>query len=166
LEYLFQTYKAEAHPRVTAMQKSGQQVRLEFQNAIAKKSSDGTHITEAEFLAYYIDVNATLPPEKEQYFSDVIIGTWGITSAPDYVSPNRLIQLEQIIYEKMRQKTKIEDDEGKTAKKIFQHFDKFSTGVIDVNQFAASLNMIGCSFTKKEIQSLFNKHGNVRSGKM
>lgn len=43
----------------------------EFKNAIIKKSSDGAHITEPEFLDYYADVNATLPVEKEEYFVDV-----------------------------------------------------------------------------------------------
>lgn len=44
----------------------------EFVNAIAKKSYDGSNITENEFLNYYADCNATLPHEKEEYFVDVI----------------------------------------------------------------------------------------------
>lgn len=62
----------------------------EFVNAITKKSYDGTNITENEFVNYYADCNATLPHEKEEYFTDVVISTWGITSGIDYVSPERL----------------------------------------------------------------------------
>lgn len=62
----------------------------EFVNAISKKTTDGSTITENEFLNYYADCNATLPHEKEEYFVDVVISTWGITSGIDYVSPDRL----------------------------------------------------------------------------
>lgn len=43
----------------------------EFGNAISKRSKDGQSINEDEFLNYYADCNATLPNEKEEYFSDV-----------------------------------------------------------------------------------------------
>lgn len=45
----------------------------EFGNAISKRSKDGQSINEDEFLNYYADCNATLPHEKEEYFSDVSI---------------------------------------------------------------------------------------------
>ena len=32
---------------------------------------NGVELTEDEFLDYYIDVNATLPAENEEYFVDV-----------------------------------------------------------------------------------------------
>jgi len=43
-----------------------------------------------------------LAVEKEEYFVDIVLSTWGITSAPDYVSPARLADLEIIVYEKIR----------------------------------------------------------------
>jgi len=67
-----------------------------------KKSSDGVHITESEFLDYYADVNATLPSEKEEYFTDLVLKTWGITTSDSYVSPERIADLEIILYEKIR----------------------------------------------------------------
>jgi calcyphosin len=65
-------------------------VQDEFINAITKRSRDGQNVTEDEFVNYYADVNATLPHEKEDYFQDVVISTWGITSGIDYVSPETL----------------------------------------------------------------------------
>lgn len=47
-------------------------------------------------------MNATMPNDKEEYFIDVILLTWGITSGADYVSPERLADLEIILYEKIR----------------------------------------------------------------
>ena len=58
--------------KVRSRQKTSDQVRDEFERSIVKKSSDGVNITEAEFLEYYADVTATLPEEKEEFFSDVI----------------------------------------------------------------------------------------------
>lgn len=59
------------HPRVRTREKTSDQVRAEFHNAIYKKSSDKKNIKENEFLDYYADINATLPHEKEDYFVDV-----------------------------------------------------------------------------------------------
>lgn len=53
-------------------------------------------------MEYYADINATLPKEKEEYFVDIILSTWGITSSADYVSLERLNDLELILYEKIR----------------------------------------------------------------
>jgi len=44
------------------------------------------------------------------------LSTWGITSSIDYVSTERLTELENIIYEKIRQKTLTKEDEAKTSK--------------------------------------------------
>jgi len=71
-------------------------------NAIKKKSKDGVNITEEEFIDYYKDCNATLPAEKEEYFIDLVIKTWGITSSEAYISPERLADLEIILFEKVR----------------------------------------------------------------
>lgn len=117
-------------------------------------------------MEYYADMNATLPSDKEEYFVDVILQTWGITSGADYVSPERLADLEIILYEKIRQKTQTKEDEGKTAKKAFKYFDLFDKGVIDITQFKAGLEKFGCVFSEKEISALFNKYDKDKSGKI
>lgn len=157
VEDLIQQYRASAHPRVRTRQKSAEEVKSEFANAIIKKTQDGVHICESEFLEYYADVNATLPKEKEEYFVDIILSTWGITSSVDYVSPERLADLEVILYEKIRQKTFTKEDEGKTAYRAFKYFDLAEKGVVGIEQFKQTLDKFGCVFTDKEIQALFNK---------
>lgn len=117
-------------------------------------------------MEYYADVNATLPKEKEEYFVDILLTTWGITSSVDYVSPERLADLEIILYEKIRQKTFTKEDEGKTVNRAFKYFDVEEKGVIDIRQFRATLDKFGCVFTDKEILALFNKFDSNRSGKM
>ena len=69
------------------------------------------NITKNEFFDYYLDVNAVIPIEKEEYFNDILISTWGVTSSYDYVSPARIKELEGIFYEKVRQHTVHKKDE-------------------------------------------------------
>ena len=68
----------------------------------------------------------------------MIISTWGVTASESYVSPERLAELETILYEKIRQKTFSSEDEGKTVKKAFQYFDLEGKGVVDIKQFSAA----------------------------
>ncbi|KAL4478841.1 hypothetical protein ABPG72_009667 [Tetrahymena utriculariae] len=166
IQDLVQQYRSEAHPRVRTRHKTAEQVKAQFVNAISKKSQDGQTINENEFLEYYADVNATLPKEKEEYFIDIILSTWGITSSVDYVSPERLSDLELILYEKIRQKTLPGEDEGRTVYRAFKYFDIAEKGVIDISQFKAALEKFGCVFDDKEIHALFSKFDVNRSGKI
>ena len=71
-------------------------------------STDGMTLTEDQFIKYYSDVNAVLPIEKEDYFVNVniikkmVISTWGLTTGDEYVSPERISELETIFFEKVR----------------------------------------------------------------
>jgi hypothetical protein len=44
------------------------------------KRQQGGSISEQAFIEYYADVNACLPAEKDDYFVDMVLKTWGITS--------------------------------------------------------------------------------------
>lgn len=47
-------------------------------------------------------MNAVLPIEKEDYFENLVVKTWGLTTSNEYVSPSRILELENIFYEKVR----------------------------------------------------------------
>jgi len=166
IQDLLKAYHAEDHPRVRTREKTPEQAMNEFKNAIIKKSSDGAHITEADFLDYYADVNATLPLEKEEYFVDLVLKTWGITTSFNYVSPERVAELEAILYEKIRQKTLTKEDEGKTVRKAFKYFDLDDSGLIDLDKFTKALDKFGCVFNKYEILALFKKYDSDNSGRL
>jgi Ca2+-binding EF-hand superfamily protein len=68
------------------------------------------------------------------------------------VTPERTKQLEDIIFEKIRQRTHGADDEGKTVKKIFKHnelqtlfvkFDANGNGKLDYEEFASFIARMG-----------------------
>lgn len=62
----------------------------------------GGFISENAFLEYYSDVNACLPPEKDDYFVDLVLKTWGLSADKVLVTPARLTEIEDIIFEKVR----------------------------------------------------------------
>lgn len=69
--------------------------------ALCAKASNG-QISYDAFLCYYHDVSATLPSQKEEYFVDLVVNTWALTSSTNYVSAERLDKLTQTLYEKVR----------------------------------------------------------------
>lgn len=131
------------------------------------KRQQGGFITEQGFIEYYADVNATLPAEKDDYFVDMVLKTWGLSAANKvYVTPDRTKELEGIIFEKIRQRTHGADDEGKTVKKIFKHFDLDGFGTIEFTEFKKALETLGCVFKDVELKSLFQKFDSNGNGKL
>ena len=61
-------------------------------------------MTESGFLDYYADINACLPAEKDDYFSDLVLKTWGLNADASItnVTPQRVLEMENIIFEKVR----------------------------------------------------------------
>lgn len=66
----------------------------------------------------------------------------------------------------MRQKTHGSDDEGKTVRKMFRHFDLDGYGTIELPEFKKTLETIGCLFKEHEIEALFKKYDANNNGKL
>ena len=147
-------------------EKKSENVRAEFNETMGKRQQGG-FVSEEGFIQYYADVNATLPAEKDDYFVELVLKTWGLTSSKSTsVTAERLSELEDIVFEKIRQRTHGADDEGKTAKKIFKHFDLEGFGTIQPAQFKQALETLGCVFKDHEIEALFRKFDSNRNGKV
>ena len=95
----------------------------------------GGFVSEQAFIEYYADVNATLPAEKDDYFVDTVLKTWGLSASKVYVAPARVDEIESIVFEKIRQRTHGSDDEGKTVQRFFKHFDLFGNGSLSPKEF-------------------------------
>jgi len=111
-------------------------------------------------------VNACLPAEKDDYFIDLVIKTWGLNTDKSFVDPRRIAELEDIIFEKVRQKTHGADDEGKTVRKIFRFFDLDGFGTIEPGEFKKALETIGCVFKDHELEAIFRKYDKDSNGKL
>lgn len=158
-------YNASAHPRVRTREKKVESVINEFETCMGARAR-GAQISEGAFIEYYADINACLPAEKDDYFIDLVLKTWGISTQATSVSDQRINDLEEIVFEKVRQRTHGADDEGKTVKKIFKHFDLDGFGTIEMSEFTKSLETLGCVFKPFEIEALFNKYDANANGKL
>ena len=128
-EDLVNNYNAPAHPRVTNREKKAETVFNDFCQLMGAHQKNG-QVCEEGFLNYYTDVNAVLPSERDSYFIDMIIKTWNINANVACVPEARIAEIEDIIFEKIRQRTHGADDEGKTVRRIFKHFDLNGNGTI------------------------------------
>jgi Ca2+-binding EF-hand superfamily protein len=95
-----------------------------------------------------------------------VLKSWGLSVEKVHVSAARIAELEDIIFEKVRQKTHGADDEGKTVKKIFRHFDLDGFGTIEPDEFKKALETLGCLFKDHEIDALFRKYDSNSNGKL
>jgi Ca2+-binding EF-hand superfamily protein len=155
-EELVAKFNAPAHPRVTSREKKAETVMSDFVTLMGEKAPQGT-VSEESFISYYSDCNAVLPADRESYFIDVILKTWGLTGGAEAVSGGRVQEIEDVIFEKIRQRTHGADDEGKTMRKVFKHFDLDGFGTIDFGEFKKALETIGCLFKDFEMRAVFDK---------
>jgi len=158
-------YNAPAHPRVTSREKRAETVMNDFVTLIQEKCQNGC-ITEEAFCAFYADTNAVTPVEKENYFITTLLKVWGLEGTAVTVSAPRLAEIEDIIFEKIRQRTHGADDEGKTVRKIFRHWDLDGFGTIEFSEFKKALESMGCTFPEFEQRALFDKYDKDGNNKL
>ena len=144
-ETLVSKYNAPAHPRVTSREKKAETVMSDFVTLMGEKAQNGC-VSEEGFCAYYAECNAVLPPDRDNYFCEIISKTWGVQGGADNVSAGRLADIEDCIFEKIRQRTHGADDEGKTMRKVFKHFDLDGFGTLCFGEFKNALETIGCLY--------------------
>jgi len=130
------------------------------------EKAQGGEVSEDAFMSYYADSNATTPVDKENYFILTILKTWGLEGTAVTVNPSRLAELEDVIFEKIRQRTHGADDEGKTVRKIFKHFDLDGFGTICFSEFCRALESMGCAFPEFESRAIFSKYDKDNNGKL
>ncbi len=85
VEWLEAHFNAAKHPRVRTRDKSTDQVFLEFSNGLRSRVPSGV-VSEDTWVEYYADVNACLPAEKDEYFIDIALSSWGI-SQDAFITP-------------------------------------------------------------------------------
>lgn len=130
------------------------------------EKAQGGQVSEECFINYYSECNAVLPPDRDQYFIEVIMKTWGIQGGRDAVSAGRLADIEDCIFEKIRQRTHGADDEGKTMRKVFKHFDLDGFGTLCFSEFKKALETIGCLYKDYEMRAVFDKYDKDGNGKL
>jgi Ca2+-binding EF-hand superfamily protein len=158
-------FNSKQHPRVVSREKKADTVMADFHNCMQVYVKAGS-INKQGFNEYYMDLNAVMPAEKETYFVDLLVKTWTIPAKVVQASGKRVSQLEDMLFEKIRQRTHGADDEGRTARKYFSHFDLEGYGTIRFPEFVKSLEAVGCVMTQSDAQSLFQKFDKNGDGKV
>ena len=164
-EALVAQYNAPAHPRVTSREKRAETVMNDFVQLMGEKVTGGC-VTEEAFMSFYADSNAVTPVDKDTYFVTTILKTWCMEGTAVTVNAARLAELEDVIFEKIRQRTHGADDEGKTVRKIFKHFDLDGFGTICFSEFTRALESMGCAFPEFESRAIFDKYDKDGNGKL
>ena len=77
-DQLSKQYLSQGHPRVRTREKKPDTVYNDFISCLGAKAKGGS-VTENDFIDYYADINACLPAEKDDYFVDLVLKTWGLT---------------------------------------------------------------------------------------
>ena len=165
LNNLLSRFQPAGHPRVVTREKTAETVVNELRASLSKYAQ-GERVSEDGFLAYYASLSATVPKENDEYFVSLLAGCWGINSGRDYVNAQRLAQIDDIFYEKIRQKTKSTEDEGKVMIRLFRFFDTDCSGGISLNEFKAALERLGCTFQDHEVSALFSKYNASGNGRL
>lgn len=76
------------------------------------------------------------------------------------MTSQRILEVELNMYEKIRDKTYIKNDEGNASKRAFRYFDLEDRGVIDFKRFKDGLDKLTCKFTEAEMRAVYRKHTN------
>lgn len=172
LAFFEKQYKASAHPRVLSRAMTEAQVTKFLHDGMSKHVNANNFISEEAFMNYYLDTSCMMPAALDNFFQESICSVWGInnptenhnTRSNNYVASARICQLEDILLEKIRQKTHGTEDEGKTIRKIFKHHDMQGYGTINCKEFTKAIETLGCYFKPVETQALFNKFDSNCSG--
>lgn len=153
---LLANLRADKHPHVRSLTKKAEKSQKDLEDGLRYWSNDGSHLTHQEFTEYFKDANACIPLEREEFYVDLLIHTFGLFESG--VTNERILQLEVTVFERVRQRTQIKKDEGLRSNLAFQFIDLEEKGLIDFQRFVAVLDRIGCRFTDKECKALFYKH--------
>ena len=78
VDELLKRFNAAAHPRVVTREKKAETVLLDFTLGIKDYVEAGC-VSSENFVKYYSDVNAVLPAEREAYFIELVLKSWGIS---------------------------------------------------------------------------------------
>lgn len=119
---------------------------------------DSNSVTEENFLEFWLCINAVYPPQKEQVFIKVIQDIFNINLQKEYVSDEKIVALEKLISLKISQRAHGANNDGKYLRKSLKYFDLNNNETLELNEFTKALERFGCTFTKYQINELFNKY--------
>lgn len=113
------------------------------------------------------------------YFNELLAGCWNFAGADFGPAPELkpeedeedeeakyIAMLEDTLSEKLRQRTKTKEDEGKAMMRVIRYVDTTNTGALDLRQFTDVLRNLGCLLRPDDTKKLFCHYAEEHSGKI
>lgn len=172
MEDVVGTYDASRHPLVISGQKTSDQIMVEFLEGF-KDHSTGVSpgipgvVTWDNWVEYYRGVSASIV--DDDYFVYMMEQAWRITESSKIGSdvPLELIhKIENVLREKIRQKTTPTAAESETLRKAFKHFDIDDSQSVSYAEFLFALERFGIVLEEKVSRALFADFDTNKSGRI
>lgn len=149
-------FTAQKHPQVLAGEKTEQQIFREFVTNFENAGNIDNSISWEAFADFYASISAGVP-YNDDYFVKMMEVSWGVTenSNANEVPSALLRKVENVLREKIRQRTRSESSESETLRKAFKQQDLENCGMIGYNDFLYALEFFGVVLEPKVSQALF-----------
>lgn len=149
-------FTAQKHPQVLSGEKTEQQIFREFVTNFENAGNVASKISWEGFADFYASVSAGIP-YNDDYFVKMMECSWGVVeSSTSTEVPSALLRkVENVLREKIRQRTKSESSESETLRKAFKQQDLENCGMISYNDFLYALEFFGIVLEPKVSQALF-----------
>ena len=137
-------FTAQKHPQVLSGEKTEQQIFREFVTNFENAGNVASKISWEGFADFYASVSAGIP-YNDDYFVKMMECSWGVVeSSTSTEVPSALLRkVENVLREKIRQRTKSESSESETLRKAFKQQDLENCGMISYNDFLYALEFFG-----------------------
>jgi len=172
MEDVVGTYDASRHPLVISGQKTSEQIMVEFLEGFKDHSTGSSPgvpgvVTWDNWVEYYRGISASIV--DDDYFVYMMEQSWRITESSKIGSdvPIELVhKIENVLREKIRQKTSSTAAESETLRKAFKHFDIDESQSVSYAEFLFALERFGIVLEEKVSRALFDDFDTNRSGRI
>ena len=108
---------------------------------------------QAEFEDYYTDLSACIP--RDSFFVNVVEGTWLVKEVEQAVNKKRILELNELLCEKVRQKERDGKARAILLKYTFDFFDVDDANKLTRPEFADACAHFGLQLTAKDLDDFF-----------
>jgi len=156
-------YNTAKHPGVLSGECTEEEALKAFLEGFEGTSptKDG-RVTLAEFKDYYADLSASIP--SDDYFVEMMEGVWMIQEKPLAAESATIRRYVGLMREKVRQKCRSTESEGKKLRDVFKFFDSDESGKITVDEFNGACERLGVPLNRKETRAFFAVYDTDGSG--
>lgn len=149
-------FSAMNHPRVLAGEKSEQQVFREFATSFESAGNVDGMVSWQQFADFYSAISASVP-YNDGYFIKELENAWGVQENKASVTvPTALVRkVENVLREKVRQRSKQDGNEVEHLRLTLKHFDLDQSGLLDYKQFLKALERYGIILAPSVSEGLY-----------